>query len=96
MESSTLEKGTGAITMIWSVLCSALEKGNIAGPAMNFGFYIIAKTFSNFPHSSWSHCLFMLSNSFQKKSQENITKFLKIFFPEINKSVLLFINHIQI
>ena len=75
MESSTLEKGTGAITMIWSVLCSALEKGNIAGPAMNFGFYIIAKTFSNFPHSSWSHCLFMLSNNFQKKVRKILQNF---------------------
>ena len=78
------------------VLCFALEKGNIVGAAINFGFYIIMKTFSNFPHQSWSHCseVFMLSNNFQKKS-EKYYETSNQFFPKINKSVLLLINHIQ-
>ena len=66
------------IAMIRPVLYFVLEKGNIVGEAMNFGFHNITKTFSNFPHPSWSYYweLFMLSNNFRKKSEKyyNISK----------------------
>ena len=68
--------------MIRPVLCFVLEKGNLVGAATNFGFYIIMKTFSNFPHQSChiAHSYLCLATIFEK-SQKNITKFPRNFFP---------------
>ena len=81
--------------MIRPVVCFALEKGVIVGAAMSFSFYIIIKTFSNFLiyYGHTTHSYLCLATIFET-SWKNITKFPKKFFPEIDKSVLLFINHI--